>query len=298
MKKYSLCYFVLFISLVFYGCSRPAAEVNGEKISMKTYKKAMELRLGQHSLQGTKIKESQMKDAVIQQLIGERLLLQVAREKNISVSEDKISDQLDKMKKFIGEKSFNSLLKKEGITVDEYKTRLKTSLTIQRLIRSLVPEDSISEKEMRKFYKNSPRPFIKPRKVMVRMIQTKTEEQAKAIIKDLKSEKGAFDRIAEKLKKDGTAVVSAYGWVNPSFFPKEISAALKNMKKGTYGGPYRGKDSFYIFRVKDRHKERPEKYEEAKNEIKTILLNQRRQAMIAHLVNEKKKKATIKINID
>lgn len=282
---------------VFYGCSKPAAVVNGEEISMKTYRMALDENKQQHALPGKEVNESQLKDAVIQQLIGERLLVQAAKEKNVTVSDEEVSGEYDRMVTAIGRSEFEKRLKEKGISAEGFRARLKDQILARKFVDSLVPEDKVTEEDMKEFYKGTPKMFIHPLRVFVRLIQTSTEDEAKSIMAELENKGADFDAIADRLMKGKKAVVTDYGWTEPGFYSPDIAEALKEIKKGGFGGPFKGKEGFYILRVKDKKAETPMSFEEAKAQIKNMILSERRQAAVSHLITERKKKATIKINI-
>lgn len=298
MKKYLSVYLMLFAMMVFYGCAKPAAEVNGEKISMQTYKTVLNEKVRQHAMPDTSVEESKLRDSVVQQLIGEKLLLQAARENNIELTDTEFNERYNSILDRFGKDNFFQQLKEKNVSVEEYKSRLRDRLITERYILSLVPDDSIEEIDIKDYYKNSPKPLLFREKVMVRMIQVQAAESAEDILKEMKEKKLSFDEMADILNKEKRAVVSDYGWIEPAFFSEEISTALKLLKKGTYGGPYKAREGYYLLRVKDQQKEKPKTYEEAKEEIRMTLLNQKRQGMLAHLIEERKKKSTIKIFIN
>lgn len=287
------------VLLVSYGCAKPAAEVNGDRITLKAFKAALAENMQQHAVPGKDVKESQLKDAVIQQLIGEKLLLQAAKEKNIAVSPEEVNAEYERMITAVSKEEFNKRLRDKGMSQEEFKAKLKDQLTVRKLVDSLVPPDSVAEKEMKEFYKETPKMFIRQKQVMVRLIQTGTEDAARKIMADMKEKKLDFDAVAEKLRKEGSkdVVVTDYGWTESTFYSPEIAEALQNLKKGSYGGPYKGKDGFYLLRVKDKKEESPMTFDEAKDQIRAMLLNQKRQSAVAHLISERKKNAVIKINI-
>jgi parvulin-like peptidyl-prolyl isomerase len=291
-------YLMLFALVVFYGCAKPAAEVNGEKISMKTYKTVLNEKVKQHSTPETSVEEDKLKDSVVQQLIGEMLLLQAAKENNVTLTDSEFNDRYNSILERFGKDNFFEQLKVKDISIEEYKSRLRDRLIIEQYILSLIPADSIEEKDIKDYYKNSSKPIIFAEKVMVRMIQVQTAENAEEMINEMKEKKLSFDEMADILNKEKRVVVSEYGWIEPAFFSEEISSALKSLKKGTYGGPYKAREGYYLLRVKDRKKEKPKTYDEAKEEIRITLLNQKRQGMLAHLIEERKKKATIKIYVN
>jgi parvulin-like peptidyl-prolyl isomerase len=170
-------------------------------------------------------------------------------------------------------------------------------MIIVKYIDSLIPKESITEQEMMEFYKKSPKMFINHKKVLVRIMQTATKEEADEILKEMKEKKMSFDEMADRFAKEKGGAVTDYGWTETSFFSPEIANALLSLQKGSYGGPYKGRDGYFILRVKDRKDETPMTYNEAKDKIKSVLSNQRRQAAVAHLIAEAKKNASIKVYI-
>lgn len=294
----------IFVSLIIVGifflsgCSKkPAAVVNGEEISMDDFQMQLKQRLLSHKTTGINVNKRELKDAVINELIGRKLLLQIAREKGIKVSDEELNKTVESIKSTVGDEKLNKFLKDMNMTEQEYREQTRDSLVIRKLISTLVPEDKITEDMMKKYYKNRPTPYIKPERVYVRLIQVNTEAEAKEIMNELKEDTD-FDRVANRLEAEKKAAVTDYGWAQPDTFSSEIKDALKNVKKGQYGGPYKGKEGYYILRVKDRKPEKVMSYEEARDLIKRELLAKQRQATVAHLIAERKKKADIKINIE
>jgi parvulin-like peptidyl-prolyl isomerase len=188
-------------------------------------------------------------------------------------------------------------LKKSGMSYDLFKKRVKNRLLLTKLMATLVKDDSVTDDEVKEFYKNSPLPPLKPEKDFVRIIQFNDEATAKETKEKLKKG-GDFDALADELAKSGKASATNYGWLEPQTLSKDMSDAMRIAKLNVVYGPLKGKDgSPYMFRIKERQDSEVVPFEEAKPQIKNILLNQKRQAAAAQLVETEKKKAKIKFNI-
>ncbi len=296
--------FAMVVMVLFVGaCSKKrdvAAVVNGEVITMKDFQRQLEQRKAAHAVEQASYDEKAMKEAVINEMIGRRLLVQAAREKGITVTEEEVNKAFEDMVKRIGgQDRLKEAMKKWDLTEEKIKNNLRESLMIDKYIAELVPEDSIKEEDMKKFYKESPKPFVEPDQVYVRLVQTNSEEKAKEILKKWKDSGKDFDKFAEGLQNDKDVLVTNYGWASVDAFGGVFGQALKELKPGEVGGPYKGtKGGYYIIRVKKRKQGKPIPYEKAKDQIKQILLMQNRQAMRTHLIEERKKKADIKIYVD
>ncbi len=297
LKRFNIVMLLIVLVFVVGGCAKPAAEVNGEKISRKLFELVLKEKLAQHTKPGMAVDEAHIRKSVIDQLIAEKLLLQAAGENHISLSDKEFNKRYSEIVEIMGRDKYNAQLQELGISEDEYKARVRNSMTIDKYIRSHVTDDSVTEEEAISFYKDRGKPFITPERVMVRIIQLRSEEHTKQIDDGLRSGK-TFDKVAEDAEKKGIAVVSEYGWTQPAVFSGDIQKAMKDLKKGAFGGPYKGKEGYYFLRVKDREKERPKTFEESRNDIKAFLLQNKRETTALHLIEEMKKKAAIKIHIN
>jgi len=296
LKKGLVLFAVLFV-IVLSGCQKkPVAVVNGDEITKKVLDWHVEERMREHEAHGVSVNKETIRHAVLEQLITQKLLLQGARARNITVSDDEVKREVEFIKSIRGEEELKKTLKKSSLSMQEFMDIVREKIMVAKFIESLVPEDSITEEEIREYYKKSPTPFLKPETVFVRFIQTTTEDEAKKILEEMKQKKLSFDEMAELLSKENRAIVSGYGWTSPAVFSPEIASALKEMKKGDYGGPYKGKDGYYLLRVKDRREKGVKSLDESRDEIKNILLRQKRDAEVAHWVAERRSTALIVIN--
>lgn len=296
MKKVSI---MLSLFLIFlYGCSRDAITVDGEGISKEVYNAVLKERTEAHKSMGVQFDEKALRRTVADELIAEVLLLKEARSRKIEVKEDDVKKLIEAMRGNKKEEEFRKDIKKIGLSYETFKTRVRNRLIIAKLMEELVKDDSVTEKDMMEFYKKSQVPFLKPETVFVKIIQMNNEADAKAAIEAIKKGED-FDRLADKLLKENKASVTDYGWLNPDTISKEIGTAMKTAKVNQTYGPFKGKDdSYYIFRIKNREASRVLSFNEAKPQIKAMILQQRRQELMAHLVDINRKKAKIKYNIN
>lgn len=297
--KHTIMLFLFLMSglMIFAGCAKPPAIVNGKTIDKKTFELRLNDRLQSHKQRDLTIDMAKIKQAVIQELIAELLILDAAAEEGIQVSDEEIDNQIAVMRKSTGEAEFHKKLNEKGITSDRFRSMTKDKIIISKFVITLIKDDEVPADAIREYYTNSPKPFIRPIRVFMKLIEFPTEEAANTALESMKNEKISFDKMAEKLKKEKKAFSTDYGWVNPAVFSPSIAAATQNIDAGAYGGPYKGKNSYFLIRIKEREKESVATFEEVKAHIKNILLQQKRQTTIAHWVADKKKMARIEINI-
>lgn len=295
MRCLSIILAVLFFAAA--GCTRSAITVDDVKISKELFNVVLKERLESHKAVSSKINEKAVRNAVSDELISEALLVKEAKAKNIVVTGEEIEKNISVMRGSASEQDFREGLNKRGMRYDVLQERVRTGLLVSKLLSSLVKDDAVSEEEMKSTYAKSQVPFLKPEKDYVSILQVSGQSGARKAFKELK--KGAdFDTLAKDMSGSGESSSTNYGWLEPDALPtKELSTALKMTKINAYGGPIKGADgSYYFFRVKERQPAQVMPYEEAKPQIKGILLNEKRRAVAGNIVEVRKKTAKIKIN--
>ena len=278
------------------ACSKPAATVNGKKISKETLEMHLKERVEEHKRQNITIDSKKLRESVIQELVSERIALDEAAARGITASDADVNREIDAIKQRFGEETFQKSLKEKGMTVDSFRQRIKEKIVLVRFIDTFA-ENDITEKEIADYYKSSPKPFIKPARVNMKIVEFQSEDAAIATAEDLKKTKTDFDQYADKLSKENRANVTDYGWVSPEFFSPSMAEAIKSLKDGQHGGPYRGQKGFFLVRVKERQPEGISSYEEVKDMIRKQLLQQRRSEAYMKWLGQKRSASKIEISL-
>jgi parvulin-like peptidyl-prolyl isomerase len=269
--------------------------VNGKKISKETLEMHLKERVTEHKGQNVTIDAKKLRESVLQELISERIALDEAAARGITASDADASKEIDAIKQRFGDEMFQKSLKEKGITLDAFRQRVKEKIILGRFMESFANVNDITDAEMSDYYKNSPKPFIKPARVNMKIVEFQSEETARAAADDLEKTKKDFDQYADQLARENKANVTDYGWVSPEFFSPSMAVAIKALKDGQHGGPYKGQKSFYLVRVKERQSEGIAKYDEVKDMIRNLLLQQRRTE--GHMKWLEQKRSTSKIEI-
>jgi len=289
---------VLAVVILAFACTKKPGEkniaiVNGTGITRAAFEQRVSEQMQQHAGQdAASMDESKLREAILEQMITEELLLEGATEAGIQVTDEEINNQLSRIRKnYADEAAYLEQIKKRGFTDESFKNYLKERLMISKFRASLVDPDSVTEEEMRQYFADSPVPLMSPARVKMRMVQAKDEagiKKIEAVIKD----KG-FDKAAEELAKEGSAVVSQSDWVQPDTFSSATAEAVKNAKIGDVVGPLQGMGGWYMMRIDDMEEPKVESYDEAKEKIKNLVLMQKRQAEEHIWVMKKKDKSKI-----
>lgn len=250
----------LVVAMVNVAHAKDIATVNGKGISEDAYKNFLKYRLGKKADGSVGANREQ----VINELVSRELILQDAEKQGIT-KDKAFQYQLEQLRKdaiikaAIGKKiSANPITEME--VKNEYDTRIKTA--------------NVQE------YKAS-------------HILVKTEDEAKAIIKELNG--GAAFADVAKAKSTGPSGKNGgdLGWFNPSQMVPQFSQAVVKMKNGEISkDPVKTQFGWHVIKRVDNRKLEPPKFEDVKQQLQQVIQNQRIQAYMQEL--RKKSKIEVK----
>ena len=245
---------------------RVVAVVNKEVITWSELYKAMEFEaaaqirnLGEEERKKI-IKQSE--PSFLESLIDARLQLQEAQRLGLEVTHKEITETIETIRKkySMTEDDFAGSLKKEGLSLVEYKKRLYEQILINKVVthqirNKIIVSDDLIKKYMEEHkanfsgiekYKLRQIFFKKPEKD----VDEKTiEEKAALIIKRLKDGED-FSALAWIYSDDPSRKIGGdLGFVNKDLLAKEFIDVLSDMKIGDYSMPFRTERGLHIIKL-------------------------------------------------
>jgi hypothetical protein len=250
----------------------------------------------QHKTMDAKVDEAVIKKSVADELVAEILIAKAAAEKNIAVTDADVQKTVQEMRGKKSEQEFKDEVQKAGMPYNIFLQRVKSQMIVSKFLAEMVKEDAVTDEDIKEFYSKNRDALFSPKKVFVKILQLKDEAEAKNIEEKLKKGEN-FDSLADSLAKSGKAQTTDYGWLEPGFLSKEIADAMATAALNTAQGPYKGKDgTYYFFKLKERSREALS-LNDAKPQVKNMILAKKRQELATHLVEVQKKKAKIEVNL-
>ncbi|MDA8083395.1 MAG: SurA N-terminal domain-containing protein, partial [Nitrospiraceae bacterium] len=197
------------------GCAKPVAMVNGRPIDRKTFEEAMK-ESSKSSAEGEDTADRQKAEgAVLNELITRMLMLDEAGKRGITVTDDEVNREIEGIRKSMGDAAFAETLKEKGITTDGFRKQTREKMLMSRFTEGLLGNESVADEAVRRYYSESPRPFFRPVKVLMNMIEFDSEEAAAAAMREIREKKVDFDDLALRAGNENRAHASGYGWANP-----------------------------------------------------------------------------------
>lgn len=267
MKILKLLFFTILFQIVFILNSSAevidyiAATVDKEVITASELKEKLAITIERYNkIYTAEELENRLKQArenILKETIEEKILLVSADRAKIEVSEEEIEKSLEDFEKeFPTTDEFYAELKREGLTLAEFKEKTKTRIKIGKFIRfNIIRDIRITEEEAAGFYEENKASFLMPGQVKISQILIKDSEGNEA---DKKIE-GIFQKLNSG--EDFSSLARLYseepnvsnggdlGFVYIEQLQPQIRKALLELKVGEFTKPVLTSAGYYIIKL-------------------------------------------------
>lgn len=308
---------MLILSLT--GCSGTknddsVATVNDSSIGVSKYIQALKLNKSAiESMYGTSIWDSEVekgkkysdffKDTVLEQMINTEVIYQQAKKDNLLPSEEEVNKQFKEFQKEVkDDKIYKQNMKKLGITDEDIKKEQEIGIAIKNYKDNFFKNAEISNEEMKKYYDDNKNEFykdeVKASHILIKTIDEnnnelsdKKKEEAKKkaedILKKIKSGE-EFAKLAKEYSEDGTASQGGdLGFFTKGEMVPEFEKAAWELKPDEVSDLVKTQYGYHIIKVTDKV-DKQLSFDEVKDTIKDMLLNEKFNKNIEDLVKEAK----------
>ncbi len=291
--------FIMFLLLLFSNVQfsnaqvfdKIVAVVNDEVITLSDIRVAgrdILNSLGSLSAEERVNREIAAKSTILDKLIENLLIMQEAKRFGIRASEEEVQKAVEDVrgKNRLTEKEFLRALSEMGVTIKAYSDNVEKEIIrskfMSRVIGSRV---NISDDEIEFYYNRKGDAFILPGEIRLGQVllltsnntsedeKKETRSKAQWVLNKIK-EGEDFEKLASKYSqvpdKGGDLGYVRKGEINP-----EIEKVVFNLKEGEVSGLVETSLGFHIFKIVDIKDENKKPLSEVKEEIKSILFNER-----------------------
>ena len=236
--------------------------------------------------------------ALLLEAVDKLLMVQAAREANIRFTDDDFKRMVENIKKdnkITNDNDFNTALKQAGLTMAELRTNFETNYLIRGLqTREIMRNISVTDEELRQYYKANPKKFMRPPSVTIReilvtvptetvsgkpVVNAAADEAAKAKADALRERamKGEdFVKLVAEASDSGTKANGGLnGPVNLSDLNPVIATAIEPLKPGEISAPIRVRTGYMLLKLESRTGEEPEPFEKVRNQLGNMIGEQR-----------------------
>ena len=277
---------MLIFAISINGCAKDVegvvARVNGQDITQEEfdaefeiYRETYERQLGEDAL--TRVEpdgrtlETIIKQRVLETLIEESLIKQNSEQKNISVSDEEVSERIVELTESLGgESEFNEFLESNGMSREYFTNYTKNEILFNKHSTDFMNNIEISDEEGEKFFNENKEDLIVLR---VSHILLSTEEDGNRVLKALESGE-SFEDLAIKESKDSTSAINGgdLGYIVKGKYAAipEFDKAVFELEVNEISGLVKTEVGYHIIRLDDRR----DTFDELKDEISALLKNQ------------------------
>jgi len=246
------------------------------------------------------------KKEMLDSMITELLLLQLAKKRQYAVGED-VKNYIDRLKQennIETDAQFQQVLAQQGIQYEQFLKQVEENIlrqvyVSQEVDRSIVVDDS----EGVSYYKLNQAEFTEPEEYKLRAIYLSTEsksaeeiESRKAEISDKVRAGGDFTALAAELGDSPLKENQGdLGFIKKGQLDKTLEEAVVNLKPGEITPWVQSRNGWYLLKLEDKKESRLKPYEEVSKEIWEKLFMQKKAKKMTEFIASLKAKNYIKI---
>jgi peptidyl-prolyl cis-trans isomerase SurA len=275
------------------------AVVNGETILLPEFEKSLVEEMA-HVQGGTSLKAEEvesLKEAVLDNLIREKIMLQRAREISLAVSEAELTARIEEIRKDYNGDRFGELFSVGGIDYLAWKEALRTRILFEKLIaRDVNAKIQVTDEEAERHYTANRKAFATDRRVRVAQIVLPDRDRAEVALKRLKAGED-FDKVAREVSIGPEAVRGGdLGFFERGVMPEAIDRMVFSLTVGTVSRVAQSPYGFHIFKVLGQEGAGGRSFADAKERVVADLRKQREAGAYKIWIDGLRAKAVIRIN--
>jgi parvulin-like peptidyl-prolyl isomerase len=236
-----------------------------------------------------------LKKALLNQLIENKLVLIEAAKMGVTVSDDELEQAFTLIKGSYPQGGLSEIVRDET-ALRQWKEKLRQRLLIEKVINRVSQVTSaIDDDALRKYYKKHQAEFLVPEQVRVRQIVVKDQQEAQSLLRRLK-QGASFEELAKKHSIGPEAEMGGdLGFFARGDMPEEFNVAF-TLKAGETSEVVKSPYGYHIFQVVARRGETESSFDEAKDQIRKMVVQEEEGKIFQAWLKKAKKKARVSVN--
>jgi peptidyl-prolyl cis-trans isomerase C len=226
-----------------------------------------------------------VREQIIESLVDRALLHQASVEEGISVSDEVIQKEWEKIRqRFTSEEAFQTVLNRMGMTEQDVREEIQRGAAVQKLIRERFGKSAeVSEEEARTYYESHPEAFVRPEQIRARHILIRpdpeggeaAEKKAVEKLQEIRKEAEGGTDFAELAREHSQGPSSEQGG-DLGYFPrgkmaKPFEEAAFALKTGDVSDVVKTRFGYHLIKLEDRKPEGTVPFEEVQDALRNYL---------------------------
>ena len=271
------------------------ATVNGESITIEEYES--ELNFSALPYRSSSAEEiGDLKQALFEQFIDRKLLVQEVKRRGIKVTPLEWKDQVRAVAGNFSPEELNRFLSGAGMDTAEWRAHLYEEIQIKKLLDEefsrIQPATLAEQKE---YYEKNLLEFREPAKIHIRHILVATERQARVLLTVLKSGL-EFSVLAEKKSlAPERSRGGDWGFCSETEIPTEFRKRVFRLALGEVSPPVKSAYGWHLFFAEAKRKARVSSLETSKSRISELIMAKKKDQAFKSKLAELRKRATLEV---
>ena len=247
---------------------------------------------------------------IMPQLVGVEIAKAYASEHNITASDKEVDQEIEKIKKQVGEQArssgqdvsdqeaYEQALKQNNITEEELRDDIRENLPVQKVQEEVSKDAQPTDEEVQKYYEqNKEAQFTTPEQVCVsHILFAKDQKQKAEDVKKQLEDDGDFAKLAKQYSQDpGSAAKGGdLGCLGKGETVPPFEEAAFAAKEGEIVGPVKTQFGYHLLEVTDKKPKQTRPLSEVESQISSQLASEEQSKAFSKWLEEQKKKRDVK----
>jgi len=289
------------------AADRIVAVVNEEIITESDVLSQMSALLHDEDPPADAAQAHQMRQAVLQRLIDERLIIQEAKRLGVTVGSEEVADRLrDVRARFErDDEEYAAMLKESGLTEEQLKLKLRQQLLVQKAIdakirsRVVVSPAELTGAASLASNRAQAGEEVLAQHLLIRVTKERPAEQALAMATQLHERLRSgesFEELARTYSEDPHAQEGGrLGWVRHGELLPELDEALVALRPGESSAPIKSALGFHLVKVLQRRSLSEEQAAASRQEVEQRLYQDKFTKAMTQWLQELRRRAYIQL---
>lgn len=239
---------------------------------------------------------SQYGTSVLDTLISDQIVLQEMDKEKVTVTEEEVAEEMDAyMEQYGGEEAFKEVLDENGVSYDSIEHNIEIYLGSKKLI---TPGIEITDDEMETYFEENKESFSQAEEIEASHILVEDEDTAKEVKQKL-DDGDDFSELAASYSTDDSNKDNGgeLGYFGEGEMVEAFEEVAFAMEVDEVSDPVKTDYGYHIIKVTDHKEPKEANYEDAKEEIKEMLIESKLSTEYTEWLNEKYEEYEIKTYI-
>jgi parvulin-like peptidyl-prolyl isomerase len=289
------------------------ARIGDETITKAEFDRDLEYRLRKEELETKRpaVLDDAFCKRAIQELVDGRIILLLAKESGIGVSNDDVNQALEKGKEKLGsDKAYDEYLKKQGLSEDDLANEIRNRLVVEKWEQEQTKSLSVTDADIAAEYERWKKNGMAQRKertidfahILAHADATDiaaseaAHKKIEAARKRIESGE-SFQEVAKQVSDDAATAPlgGAYNEIAPGKMVPEIDQRIAKMSLKQVSEPFQTRLGWHILTVLARNEPGVIPMDKMKDGLKQSVLSSKQKARMRDIVAEARKRIPVEI---